>query len=248
MAEPLKESVFGIPYVASDLETSARHFVSLAGQTSQPVLIAHSDVHVLTRMLHDHAYGEGMKRFSYICPDGMPIVWILRRKGTAANRLYGSAMMAAMWNWGREGGVRHFLLGGTEECCRLLRDNLQRQFPGAVVAGQYCPPMPPWPAGEDERMLQAIRGSGANCVWVGLGCPKQERWLFSHRDVLPPALYFGVGAAFNFHAGLVRQAPEWMRRRGLEWLYRIYKEPRRLFWRYLVHITLFIWYCLTKKM
>ena len=247
MEELATETVFGIPYVAADMETAAGVLAGKAAAAEQPVLIAHSDVHVLTRMLHEAPYGEGMKSFSYICPDGMPIVWLLKRKGAAASRLYGSAMMANMWDKGRAHGVRHFLLGGTEECCDKLCANLEQQFPGAVVAGRYCPPMPPWPEGEDERMLAAIRESGANCVWVGLGCPKQERWLFSHREQLPPGLYFGVGAAFNFHAGTVQQAPLWMRNHGLEWAYRIYKEPRRLFKRYLVHNSLFIWYCLTKK-
>lgn len=241
------ETVFGIPYVTSDMETASAAFASLAARAERPVLIAHSDVHVLTRMLHEPAYGDGLKKFSYICPDGMPIVWLLKHKGAAASRLYGSAMMASLWDKGREQGVRHFLLGGTEECCAKLRENLEKQFPGAVVAGQYCPPMPPWPEGEDARMLTAIRESGANCVWVGLGCPKQERWLFNHAEMLPPALYFGVGAAFNFHAGMVKQAPLWMRNRGLEWLYRIWKEPRRLFRRYLVHNSLFIYYWLTRR-
>lgn len=247
MEELVQETVFGVPYVAGELSATAEVFARTAETTERPVLIAHSDVHVLTRMLHEPAYGEGMKKFSYICPDGMPIVWLLKRKGAAASRLYGSAMMGAMWNRGRAHGLRHFLLGGTPEVCAKLRANLEQQFPGVVVAGQYCPPMPPWPEGEDERMLSALHASGANCVWVGLGCPKQERWLFAHAEQLPPALYFGVGAAFNFHAGTVRQAPEWMRRNGLEWLYRIVKEPRRLFKRYLVHNSLFLWYCLTRK-
>lgn len=247
MGELKKETVFGIPYVTAEMDDAAAHLASLVAHTEVPVLIAHSDVHVLTRMLHEPAYGEGMSHFDYICPDGMPIVWLLRRKGVSASRLYGSSMMAHMWDKGREHGVRHFLLGGTEECCDKLCENLERRFPDAVVAGRYCPPMPPWPEGEDERMLAAIRESGANCVWVGLGCPKQERWLFSHREQLPPALYFGVGAAFNFHAGTVAQAPLWMRNHGLEWVYRIYKEPRRLLKRYLVHNTLFILYCLTRK-
>lgn len=104
-----------------------------------------------------------------------------------------------------------------------------------------------WPADTEARLAQAVRSSGAHCVWVGLGCPKQERWLYTHRAQLPPALYFGVGAAFNFHAGLVRQAPAWVRAHGLEWAYRLCREPRRLFRRYLVHNSRFLWYCLTKR-
>ena len=239
--------IFGIPYVASDLAEASRMWVQLARETERPLLCAHSDVHVLTRVLRDAEYGAGVRKFDFICPDGMPIVWLMRRKGADANRLYGPDVMEWMWKCGRDSGLKHFLLGGTEESCELLTRNLQRRYPGADVVGHYCPPMPPWPEGEDERMLDAIRRSGAHCVWVGLGCPRQERWLYEHRSELPPAMYFGVGAAFNFHAGLVQQAPAWVRAHGLEWLYRLCKEPRRLFKRYLVHNSLFLWYCLTRR-
>lgn len=239
--------IFGIPYVTSNLEEACSHWVREALDTEAAILVAHSDVHVLTRVLSENDYGAGVQSFDYICPDGMPIVWLMRRKGAEANRLYGPDVMETMWDMGRAAGVKHFLLGGTEEAIGLLKSNLEKRNPGAEVAGHYCPPMPPWPEGEDERMLAAIRESGAHCVWVGLGCPRQERWLFEHREQLPAGLYFGVGAAFNFHAGLVQQAPAWVRSHGLEWLYRLCKEPRRLFKRYLVHNTRFIWYCLTRS-
>ena len=239
--------IFRIPYVTSNLEEACSHWVREAQNTERPLLVAHSDVHVLTRVLGEADYGAGVRSFDYICPDGMPIVWLMRRKGAAANRLYGPDVMETMWDMGRAAGVKHFLLGGTEEAIGLLKSNLEKRYPGAEVAGHYCPPMPPWPDGEDDRMLTAIRESGAHCVWVGLGCPRQERWLFEHRAQLPAGLYFGVGAAFNFHAGLVQQAPTWVRSHGLEWLYRLCKEPRRLFKRYLVHNTRFIWYCLTRS-
>ncbi len=247
MASLPTTDIFSIPYVTSNLEEACSHWIREAQSTERPLLVAHSDVHVLTRVLGESDYGAGVRSFDYICPDGMPIVWLMRRKGAAANRLYGPDVMEWMWKLGRAAGVKHFLLGGTEEAIELLKSNLEKRYPGAEVAGYYCPPMPPWPEGEDERMLTAIRKSGAHCVWVGLGCPRQERWLFKHREQLPPAVYFGVGAAFNFHAGLVQQAPAWVRAHGLEWLYRLCKEPRRLFKRYLVHNTRFIWYCLTRR-
>ncbi|MGN0836025.1 MAG: WecB/TagA/CpsF family glycosyltransferase [Akkermansia sp.] len=248
MSSLARETVFGVPLVAASFEEAVPALLAIAESPRRPLLIAHADVHVLTRMLRDADYGRGMQGFDYICPDGMPLVWILRRKGAAAaQRLYGSAMMEQMWQQGAARGLRHFLLGSTESTCARLQERLCARFPGAIVAGHYCPPMPPWPEGEDERMLAALRDSGADCVWVGLGCPRQERWLFTHRDALPPALYFAVGAAFDFHAGMVRQAPEWMRNHGLEWLYRIFREPRRLLRRYLVHNSLFLWYCLTRR-
>ena len=239
--------IFGVPFVVGDLEKASAHFVKQAVELRSPRLVAHADVHVLTRILHDEEYGQGVQRFDYICPDGMPIVWLMRRKGESANRLYGPDVMEWMWDKGREAGLRHFLLGGTEEAVEKLSANLTARFPGVEIAGHYCPPMGEWSAELNAEMMRHIRETGAHCVWVGLGCPKQERWLFTHAEQLPPALYFGVGAAFNFHAGLVKQAPAWIRNHGFEWLWRLCREPKRLFKRYLVHNTRFVWYCLTRK-
>lgn len=247
MPELHQEKIFGIPFVSSDLDATGAYFSALAKKTREPQLVAHADVHVLTRILHEKEYGQGVRSFNYICPDGMPIVWLLKRKGAPANRLYGPDMMECMWERGRHEGLRHFLLGGSEEAVALLKEKLGARFEGAEVVGHYCPPMGEWPAGTHEEIFKSIAESGAHCVWVGLGCPKQETWLYTHRAQLPPAVYFGVGAAFNFHAGLVKQAPLWVRAHGLEWLYRLCKEPRRLFKRYLVHNTRFLWYCLTRK-
>ena len=248
MADLCTQTIFGVPFVASDLSEAGEHFADLACRTEVPQLVAHADVHVLTRLLHDEQdYGAGVRSFQYICPDGMPIVWLLRRKNAAANRLYGPDMMEQMWSLSARAGLRHFLLGGTEEAIALLKEKLAARYGEVAVVGHYCPPMGEWPEGTHEEIFARIKESGANCVWVGLGCPKQERWLYTHRKQLPAAVYFGVGAAFNFHAGLVKQAPAWVRAHGLEWFYRLCKEPRRLFKRYLVHNTRFLWYCLTRK-
>lgn len=242
-----RECLFGIPYVVGDLAAASTALARLASSAcEQPYLVAHSDVHVLTRMLGEPAYGDGMKRFDAICPDGMPLVWLLRRKGAAAERLYGPDMMEWMWRCSAAYGLRHFLLGGSEEAVERLQVRLNERYPGAEVVGHYCPPMPPWPEGEDAAILSRLGEARPHCVWVALGCPRQEQWLFTHRDVLPPAVYFAVGAAFNFHAGLVSQAPRWIRQHGLEWLYRLCCEPRRLLRRYLVHNTKFLWYLITR--
>lgn len=247
MGELNRESVFGVSYVCSNLEESTNTFIQLAEACEGVYLVAHSDVHLLTRILNEPEYAGGLKTFDYICPDGMPIVWLMRHKGTNANRLCGSDVMETMFDKGRPAGLRHFLLGGSEEACALLQQTLENKYPGVVIAGHYCPPMGDWPAGTNEQMIQAVKDSGANCVWVGLGCPKQERWLYTYRQQLPPAVYFGVGAAFNFISGVTKRAPKWMQKMGLEWLYRFCCEPRRLFRRIFVHCASFLWYCLTKK-
>lgn len=247
MAALERMEVFGIPYVAASLEDACAAWAETAAATDRALLTAHSDVHVLTRILGDDEYGAGVRGFDYICPDGMPIVWLMKHKGADAHRLYGPDVMEMMWDKGRAAHLKHFMVGGTEEAISLLTQRLGERFPGVEIAGHFCPPMGDWPEGTNEQIFDAIRASGANCVWVGLGCPKQERWLFANRSQLPPALYFGVGAAFNFHAGLVKQAPAWIRSHGLEWLYRLCCEPRRLFKRYCVHNSKFLWYCLTRK-
>ncbi len=239
--------IFGVPFVVADLARASEHWVERASRRAEAVLVAHADVHVLTRILHDERYGQGLGQFDYVCPDGMPIVWLMRRKGENAHRLYGPDVMEWVWDKGRAAGLRHFMLGGTEEAVERLCANLSARYPGVKIAGHFCPPMGEWSSELNAEMMAQIRESGAHCVWVGLGCPKQEIWLFSNREKLPPALYFGVGAAFNFHAGLVKQAPRWVRSHGFEWLWRLCREPRRLFKRYLVHNTRFVWYCLTRK-
>ncbi|RYD26389.1 MAG: glycosyltransferase, partial [Verrucomicrobiaceae bacterium] len=120
--------------------------------------------------------------------------------------------------------------------------NMKDRFPGAVIAGAYSPPFGEWPAEEHERIFQLIRDSGASLIWVGLGCPKQERWIARFKDRLPPGVYFGIGAAFAFHANRVRQAPAFLQKIGMEWAFRMLTEPRRLFRRYLVNNSLFLWY------
>ncbi len=249
-----QQTVFSIPFTVSSLADAAEYFAATAAECQQPLLVAHADVHVLTRALKDEqGYGKCLRAFDFVCPDGMPIVWLLRkRKKVDAHRLYGPDMMERLCDVGRtapQGAVRHFLLGGSQEAQEKLLENFRARFPGLEIAGCYSPPMGEWPEGEHERIAELIRESGANCVWVGLGCPKQERWLAECKaaGILPPALYFAVGAAFNFHAGLVDQAPLWIRQRGFEWLYRLCKEPRRLFTRYVVHIGLFFWFLLTRK-
>ncbi len=254
MSELNSETLFSIPFVVSSLEEATAYFCKRAKSLDSPKIIAHADVHVLTRALHEKEdYGKKLSLFDFICPDGMPIVWLLRkRKRRDAHRLYGPDMMESMWQSGQSAdvGLRHFLLGGSPEAQQLLKEKFATRFPDAQLAAAYSPPMGDWPEGEDEKIAELIRESGANCVWVGLGCPKQERWLADckQKGILPPALYFAVGAAFNFHAGLVDQAPRWIRQGGFEWLYRLLKEPRRLFKRYFVHIGLFFWYLATKKL
>lgn len=216
----------------------------------RPLLVAAADVHVATRAARDPGYGRCLARFDWICPDGVPLVWLLKRQGAPGEpaRLSGPDIMSNMWRAGQEcTHVRHFLLGGKPETLAALQTALAAAYPGAALAGAYSPPFGTWDDAEQQTIRRRIADSGATCVWVGLGCPKQERWLAEQKEALPPALYFAVGAAFDFHAGTVKRAPLWMQKRGLEWFYRLCREPRRLFKRYCTYNTLFLYYLLTGR-
>ena len=175
-------------------------------------------------------------------PDGMPLVWALRALGHArATRVYGPDLMAAFCARAARAGTPMYLYGGrTEEALELLRERLCERFPGVRIVGGFWPPFRELTSEEEQRVIADIEASGAAVVWVGTGQPKQERWMARMRPRLSPALLVGVGAAFDFHAGLVRQAPRWMQRAGLEWAYRLWREPRRLWRRYARHNPRFV--------
>lgn len=168
--------------------------------------------------------------------DGMPLVFAGRRiAGLDVTRCYGPDVMLGVLDKGRAAGLRHFFYGGADEdSARKLRENLCARFPGLLVAGWHVPPFRPLSEDEKRAVAEKIDASGADVVWVGVGTPKQDYWTHEMRPRLAAPVMVNVGAAFNFHAGTVSQAPRWMMRSGLEWLYRLCAEPRRLWRRYLV--------------
>lgn len=244
--------VFGFPVAVSSVEEMSRALAEHAPEAQAPCLVAAADVHVMTLGVHDPDYGAVLEKMDVVCPDGMPVVWKLNQGLSAgeraAERVSGPDLMEALVRANAAyPELRHFLLGGDEEMLEVLGAVLKRKHPGFHLAGAYSPPFRSWTEEDRRGMREAIASSGANVVWVGLGCPKQERWMAEQKELLPPAVYVGVGAAFAFHAGTVKRAPRWMQRNGLEWLYRIYREPGRLLRRYLKHNSLFVWYVLTGR-
>jgi N-acetylglucosaminyldiphosphoundecaprenol N-acetyl-beta-D-mannosaminyltransferase len=175
-------------------------------------------------------------------PDGQPLVWALRALGhPAATRVYGPDLMAAFCARAAGSNTASYLYGGrSDEARRLLERRLRERFPGLPIAGGQSPPFRALSAAEEEHVIEEINSCGAAVVWVGTGQPKQEKWMARMRARLSPSLLVGVGAAFDFHAGLVPQAPPWMQRAGLEWSYRLAREPRRLWRRYARHNPRFI--------
>jgi N-acetylglucosaminyldiphosphoundecaprenol N-acetyl-beta-D-mannosaminyltransferase len=171
----------------------------------------------------------------------MPLVWISRLQGFRhVDRVYGPDLMLAVCERSAERGFRNFLYGGREGVAERLSARLRERFPRLQIVGTYCPPFRPLTEEEDARVVAMINRSGADIVWVGLSTPKQERWMAAHLGKIEVPVMIGVGAAFDFHAGLVPQAPRWMQRSALEWLFRILAEPRRLWRRYLVNNPTFI--------
>jgi N-acetylglucosaminyldiphosphoundecaprenol N-acetyl-beta-D-mannosaminyltransferase len=172
---------------------------------------------------------------AFLCtPDGMPMVWMGRLRGhREMSRVYGPDLMLEVCAWSEKNPCRHFFYGGTPGVAEELRDKLTARFPKLQIAGCFTPPFRPLNAAEEKELQEIIRAAKPDIMWVGLSTPKQEKFMAEFLPKLDVTLMIGVGAAFDFHAGRVRQAPRWMQRSGLEWLFRVACEPRRLGMRYL---------------
>lgn len=177
-----------------------------------------------------------------VTPDGMPLVWWTRWSGWGhASRVYGPDLLLACCRRSIAPGYRHFFYGGQDGVAGLLAGRLAKRFPGLEIAGTWTPPFRPLTAREDDDVVTTINAAAPDIVWVGLSTPKQEYWMAEHIGRIDAPVVIGVGAAFDFHAGLKRQAPIWMQHSGLEWLFRLGCEPRRLWKRYLVNNPAFVW-------
>jgi N-acetylglucosaminyldiphosphoundecaprenol N-acetyl-beta-D-mannosaminyltransferase len=179
---------------------------------------------------------------AFLCtPDGMPMVWAGRWNGHGdMRRVYGPDLMLDVCAWSETSGAKHFFYGGADGVADLLASKLKARFPGLSVAGTFTPPFRPLNAGEIARLQAQISAARPDILWVGLSTPKQEKFMVEFLPKLDVTLMIGVGAAFDFHSGRVRQAPRWMQRSGLEWFYRLCSEPRRLARRYLRNNPLFV--------
>lgn len=176
-----------------------------------------------------------------VTPDGMPLVWWSRASGQRhVTRVYGPDLLLACCRRSLTTGYRHFFYGGNDGVADLLARRLAQKFPGLVVAGTYTPPFRPLTPEEDDEVVARINAAAPEVLWVGLSTPKQEYWMAEHVGRIAAPVMIGVGAAFDFHAGLKKQAPVWMQHSGLEWLFRLGSEPRRLWKRYLVNNPAFV--------
>lgn len=240
-------NLLGVRVSAVNLETATDRILTAINRDEKGYICIR-DAHGVIRCQQDAELRRIHNEAFMVTPDGMPLVWSLQRAGhKTADRVYGPDLMLRVFDTGRANGVRHFLYGTTGDILEKLSDNLTRKYPGARIAGVYSPPFRDLTVEEQADVARRINASGADIVWVGLSTPKQELWMAQMRDRLRPAMLIGVGAAFDFHAGIKKQAPRFIQRSGFEWLFRLACEPRRLWRRYMVTVPTFIGLVIAQK-
>jgi N-acetylglucosaminyldiphosphoundecaprenol N-acetyl-beta-D-mannosaminyltransferase len=194
-----------------------------------------ANVHMVMEAYDDVAYQAVVNGADLVAPDGMPLVWVLRQMGhDLKDRVYGPTLTLRVLEAAAMQEVPVGFYGASSDVLAVLIGKIRQRFPGLEIAYSCSPPFRDLTQNEDEAVVRDINASGARILLVGLGCPKQERWMHQHKGRVQ-AVMLGVGAAFDFHAGAIPQAPSWMQDRGLEWLFRFCMEPRRLWRRYLRH-------------
>lgn len=239
---PPTAEILGIPLAVSDYEQVLDWMEGMIAADARGYLTA-AAVNLVMSAREQPETLAAVLGATLAVPDGMPLVWALHALGhKSATRVYGPDLMALFCERAARKGIPIYLYGGRHDdyARELLARRLRERFPGLRIAGASSPPFRPLSEEENEREIEAINSSGAAVVWVGTGQPRQEQWMHEMRPRLKPPLLVGVGAAFDFHAGLVSQAPPWMQRNGLEWAYRLSREPRRLWRRYARYNPLFV--------
>ena len=234
-----RADVLGVRYAVSNVPEAVlyvkRHLSSLSGK-----YLCFSNVHTTITAGENPDYMRVLNESAVTFPDGSPIARTMRSMGISnAHQVAGPDFMEAMFQASMDGSVRHFFYGASESTLEALRQKLTERYPGIVIAGMYSPPYRPLSPEEDEKDVQMINDTNPDIVWVGLGAPKQEKWMNAHMDRVHGVMC-GVGAGFDFHAGTVRRAPEWIQRINLEWFYRLLQDPVRLFKRYFITNSKFI--------
>ncbi len=212
------------------IESSERHYACLAA------------VHGVMECQKDESLKQVFNQSGLTLPDGMPLVWAGRQKGfSAMGRVYGPDLMLELSEVSVGKGYSHFLCGGKEGIAERLKLELEKRFPGIRIAGTYTPPFRQLDKHEEEELISRVATLKPDIFWVGISTPKQEKFMAEYISRLNTRVMLGVGAAFDFHTGAVKEAPAWMKRTGLQWLFRLCQEPKRLWRRYLFNNPLFVY-------
>jgi N-acetylglucosaminyldiphosphoundecaprenol N-acetyl-beta-D-mannosaminyltransferase len=232
--------VLGIPLALAQYD-DVMDWMDAIVRTGQRVSISAAAVHLVMVAREDPATHEALLN-TLTVPDGQPLVWAMNLLGhELPARVYGPDLMWQACERAARSGQRFYLYGGRNQGALVqLTLNLRQAFPGLRIVGGMSPPYRELTAAEEDAVVREINASEADVVWVGIGVPKQEKWMATMRPLLSAPVLIGVGAAFDFHAGLVPQAPGWMQTAGLEWAYRLAHEPRRLWRRYARHNPRFV--------
>jgi N-acetylglucosaminyldiphosphoundecaprenol N-acetyl-beta-D-mannosaminyltransferase len=240
-ARPPSAEILGVPLALIDYD-GALDWVDAAIAARSREYVCVAATHTVVACGEDPELREAVLASSFTVPDGQPLVWALRALGhEIGDRVYGPTLMERACERAARTGTRFYLYGGRDQAAlEQLERRLCERFPGLTIAGSLSPPFRPLSADEERDAIAAINASRADVVWVGIGVPKQEKWMRSMRSRLQAPVLIGVGAAFDFHAGLVPQAPPRLQRMGLEWAYRLFREPRRLWRRYAHHNPRFV--------
>jgi N-acetylglucosaminyldiphosphoundecaprenol N-acetyl-beta-D-mannosaminyltransferase len=238
---PAEAPLLGVPLAVTTYD-KALDWMDATVAAGRKGYICVAAVHTVMACQEDPELRAAVNGASFTVPDGQPLVWAMNLLGhQLPDRVYGPELMERACERAAASGTRIYLYGGRNQGALVqLTLNLRRRFPGLRIVGGYSPPFRELTPDEESQIVDEINQSRADIVWVGIGVPKQEKWMARMRERLEASVLVGVGAAFDFHAGLVPQAPEWMQRVGLEWVYRLAHEPRRLWKRYLRYNPLFV--------
>ncbi|MGA3071931.1 MAG: WecB/TagA/CpsF family glycosyltransferase [Terracidiphilus sp.] len=238
---PKTAMVLGIPVEPLDMESAVAR-VAEQLELRRKGYVCMVCVHGIMEAQRDPGFAQVYAGAALLVPDGAPTVWVGRWQGfSTMQRVAGPDLMLEIFRRKEFSHRTHFLYGGKEGVAEELREGLTQRFPWAQIIGTYTPPFRDLTIQEEESLAARIRELKPDMMWVGIGTPKQDRFMMRFLPLLDSTLMFGVGAAFDFHTGRIKDSPQWVKRAGLQWLHRLIQEPRRLFWRYLLDNPAFVW-------
>jgi N-acetylglucosaminyldiphosphoundecaprenol N-acetyl-beta-D-mannosaminyltransferase len=239
--ERARVNILGVGVTVLNMKMALKETESLLQRDGQGYVCV-TGVHGIMEAQEDEQFRDILNRSFLTTPDGMPTVWLGRAHGfKQMKRVYGPDFMLGLCMRSVTQGYRHFLYGGKPGVAEELAATLTRRFPGLKIVGTYTPPFRPLTSGEEDDLRSQLESSQADVLWCGLSTPKQERFMAAYCHRLPVKLMVGVGAAFDLLSGNLDEAPKWMKKAGLQWLYRLIKEPKRLWRRYLLNNPKFAW-------
>jgi N-acetylglucosaminyldiphosphoundecaprenol N-acetyl-beta-D-mannosaminyltransferase len=234
-------NVLGVGVHALNME-SALATMTAALDHKRKGYVCVTGVHGVSEAQRDESFRRILNRSLLCTPDGMPMVWVGRCSGHKdMARVYGPDLMLELLKLSEARGYRHFFYGGSNGVTEALKQRLSQRFPSLQIVGAFEPPFRSLTPEELQTLRGQLEAARPDVMWIGLSTPKQEKFMAEFLDQLPVTMMIGVGAAFDFHAGRIRQAPRWMQRSGMEWFFRLCSEPRRLWRRYLKNNPLFVW-------